>query len=73
MLGVRREGVIEAAGKLDKLGIIRYYGGMIVVLDRPNLEQMCCECYSVVKRETDRLRPRPCRVHSETAEVTAAT
>jgi CRP-like cAMP-binding protein len=65
MLGVRREGVNEAAGKLDKLGIIRYSRGKITVLDRPNLEQMCCECYSVVKQETDRLRPLPYRSQSE--------
>jgi CRP-like cAMP-binding protein len=58
MLGVRREGVTEAAGKLDKLGIIRYARGRITVLDRPGLEQRCCECYAVVKKETDRLLPR---------------
>jgi CRP-like cAMP-binding protein len=58
MLGVRREGVTESAGKLDRLGIIRYARGHITVLDRPRLEQRCCECYSVVKKETDRLLPR---------------
>jgi CRP-like cAMP-binding protein len=58
MLGVRREGVTEAAGKLQKLGIIRYARGQITVLDRPRLEQMCCECYAVVKKETDRLLPK---------------
>jgi CRP-like cAMP-binding protein len=58
MLGVRREGVTEAAGKLQKLGIIRYVRGRITVLDRPRLEQMCCECYAVVKKETDRLLPQ---------------
>jgi CRP-like cAMP-binding protein len=58
MLGVRREGVTEAAGKLDKLGVIRYARGRITVLDRPQLEQLCCECYAVVKKETDRLLPR---------------
>jgi CRP-like cAMP-binding protein len=58
MLGVRREGVTEAAGKLHKLGIIRYARGHITVLDRPKLEQLCCECYAVVKKETDRLLPR---------------
>jgi CRP-like cAMP-binding protein len=58
MLGVRREGVTESAGKLDKLGIIRYARGRITVLDRPRLEQRCCECYAVVKKETDRLLPR---------------
>jgi CRP-like cAMP-binding protein len=59
MLGVRREGVTEAAGKLHKLGIIRYGRGRITVLDRPRLEERCCECYAVVKKETDRLLPRP--------------
>jgi CRP-like cAMP-binding protein len=58
MLGVRREGVTESAGKLDKLGIIRYARGRITVLDRPRLEQRCCECYAVVKKESDRLLPR---------------
>jgi CRP-like cAMP-binding protein len=57
MLGVRREGVTEAAGKLQKLGVIRYARGQITVLDRPRLEQLSCECYGVVKRETDRLLP----------------
>ena len=57
MLGVRREGVTESAGKLQKLGIIHYSRGSITVLDRPRLEQLCCECYAVVKRETDRLLP----------------
>ena len=56
MLGVRREGVSEAAGKLQNLGVITYRRGMITVLDRPKLEKLCCECYSVVKRETDRLQ-----------------
>jgi CRP-like cAMP-binding protein len=55
MLGVRREGVTEAAGKLQKLGVIEYSRGRITVLDRPQLEQLSCECYSVVKKETDRL------------------
>ena len=59
MLGVRREGVTEAAGKLDKLGVIRYARGHITVLDRRKLEQLCCECYAVVKKEGDRLLPRP--------------
>jgi CRP-like cAMP-binding protein len=58
MLGVRREGVTEAAGKLEKLGAIRYARGRITVLDRPMLEQLCCECYAVVKKESDRLLPR---------------
>jgi CRP-like cAMP-binding protein len=55
MLGVRREGVTEAAGKLQKLGIIRYARGQITVLDRAQLEHLSCECYAVVKTETDRL------------------
>ena len=55
MLGVRREGVTEAAGKLQALGIIRYQRGHISVLDRPKLEELSCECYAVVKQETDRL------------------
>jgi CRP-like cAMP-binding protein len=60
MLGVRREGVTEAAGKLQKLGVIRYSRGKITVLDRPQLERLSCECYAVVKREADRLlAPRP--------------
>lgn len=57
MLGVRREGVTEAAGKLQKLGVIDYNRGHITVLDRPRLEQLSCECYAVVKKETDRLLP----------------
>jgi CRP-like cAMP-binding protein len=57
MLGVRREGVTEAAGKLQKAGLIRYSRGHIEVLDRPGLEQQACECYQVVKAETDRLLP----------------
>jgi CRP-like cAMP-binding protein len=55
MLGVRREGVTEAAGKLQKLGVIRYSRGHITVLDREKLERLSCECYAVVKKETDRL------------------
>lgn len=58
MLGVRREGVTDAAGKLQKLGIIRYSRGEITVIDRPKLEQHSCECYEVVKVECDRLLPR---------------
>ena len=57
MLGVRREGVTEAAGKLQKLGVIEYSRGRITVLDRPNLEKLCCECYAVVKTEINRLLP----------------
>ncbi len=55
MLGVRREGVTEAAGKLQKLGVITCGRGRIEVLDRTKLESLCCECYAVVKKETDRL------------------
>ena len=57
MLGVRREGVTTAAGKLQKLGVIRYSRGRITVLDRPKLEELSCECYAVVKHEMDRLMP----------------
>jgi CRP-like cAMP-binding protein len=55
MLGVRREGVTEAAGRLQKLGVIRYSRGRIKVLDRPRLEKLSCECYAAVRAETDRL------------------
>ena len=57
MLGVRREGVTEAAGKLQDAGVIQYSRGRIAVLDRRKLEQACCECYAVVKAEFDRLLP----------------
>jgi len=57
MLGVRREGVTEAAGKLQRAGVINYRRGHIEVLDRTKLESLSCECYAVVKRETDRLSP----------------
>lgn len=57
MLGVRREGVTEAAGKLQDLGVIKYHRGHITVLDRPRLEKLCCECYLVVKKESNRLFP----------------
>jgi CRP-like cAMP-binding protein len=55
MLGVRREGVTEAAGRLQDAGLIRLHRGTISVLDRTGLEQRACECYAVVKREADRL------------------
>jgi CRP-like cAMP-binding protein len=55
MLGVRREGVTEAAGKLQAKGIIQYSRGHITVLNRPALEALVCECYQVVKTEYDRL------------------
>jgi CRP-like cAMP-binding protein len=57
MLGVRREGVSEAAGHLHHAGLIRYQRGHITVLDRAGLERRTCECYAVVKREYDRLLP----------------
>jgi len=57
MLGVRREGVTEAALKLQTAGMIKYARGHITVLDRPGLEQRTCECYAVVKKEYDRLLP----------------
>ena len=55
MLGVRREGVTEAAGHLQRTGLIRYSRGRITVVDRPGLEKAVCECYAVVKTEFDRL------------------
>ncbi|MDK9558957.1 Crp/Fnr family transcriptional regulator [Marinobacter sp. M216] len=58
MLGVRREGVTEAAGKLQKLGVIEYKRGRITVIDRPKLESLSCECYAVVRRENERLESR---------------
>jgi CRP-like cAMP-binding protein len=57
MLGVRREGVTEAAGKLQKLGLIEYSRGRIAVFDRAGIEALSCECYAVVKRESERLLP----------------
>ena len=57
MLGVRREGVTEAAGHLQQAGLIQYRRGQITVLNRRGLEQRTCECYAVVKREYDRLLP----------------
>jgi Mn-dependent DtxR family transcriptional regulator len=57
MLGVRREGVTEAAGQLHKAGLIEYQRGHITVLDRAGLEQRTCECYGVVRKEYDRLLP----------------
>ena len=55
MLGVRREGVTEAAGHLQRAGLIHYSRGRITVLDRPGLEKAVCECYAVVKLESDRI------------------
>lgn len=57
MLGVRREGVTEAAGKLQRAGLIEYSRGHIKILNRPGLEKRVCECYKVVKAEFDRLLP----------------
>jgi len=57
MLGVRREGVTEAAGRLQHAGLIEYHRGHITVVDRPGLEARVCECYEVVKKEFDRLLP----------------
>ncbi len=59
ILGVRRESVTEAAGKLQRAGLIEYHRGLITVLDRPGLEGRVCECYQVVKTESDRLLQSP--------------
>ena len=56
ILGGRRESVTVAAGRLQDAGLIRYARGNIKILDRPGLESVVCECYSIVKRETDRLQ-----------------
>jgi Mn-dependent DtxR family transcriptional regulator len=58
MLGVRREGVTEAAANLQRDGLIRYARGHISVLDRAGLENRTCECYAVVRREYERLLPK---------------
>ncbi|MHB8347729.1 MAG: Crp/Fnr family transcriptional regulator [Acidiferrobacterales bacterium] len=68
MLGVRREGVTEAAGKLQAKKFISYNRGRITVLDRPGLEAQVCECYAVVKNEYDRLLPATLNV-LETAQT----
>jgi len=71
LLGVRREGVTEVAGKLQAAGLIQYHRGHIAVLDRAGLEARACECYGLIKRETERLLPRSLFwIHSE-AEVRA--
>ena len=57
MLGVRREGVTDVAGKLQNAGLIKYARGHITVLDRAGLEHRTCECYAVVRKEYDRLLP----------------
>jgi CRP-like cAMP-binding protein len=67
MLGVRREGVTEAAGKLQAAGLIHYSRGHITVLDRPKLEKQVCECYAVVKREMNRLLPNRTETSAEEA------
>jgi CRP-like cAMP-binding protein len=72
MLGVRREGVTEAAGKLQKLGVIQYSRGRITVIDRLQLESLSCECYAVVKRETDRLLPYPTALMQELERADSA-
>lgn len=59
MLGVRREGVTEAAGRLQRKGVIEYSRGHITVLDREKLEALSCECYAAVRQETDRLETFP--------------
>ncbi|WNV03936.1 Crp/Fnr family transcriptional regulator [Candidatus Methylospira mobilis] len=64
MLGVRREGVTEAAGKLQRARLIHYSRGHITVLNRPGLEARVCECYQVVKSEFDRLLPRGLSTHT---------
>jgi CRP-like cAMP-binding protein len=66
MIGVRREGVTEAALKLQRAGLISYARGRISVLDRAGLEQRACECYAVVKKEYDRLLPKKWRSSTST-------
>jgi CRP-like cAMP-binding protein len=67
MLGVRREGVTAAVGDLRRRGLIDHNRGWITVLDRPGLEKMSCECYAVVKAETERLLPYLDPHHHESA------
>ncbi len=72
MLGVSRGGVTEAAGRLQKLAVITHSRGHIAVVDRPRLEQLSCECYRVVKAETDRLLPQRAPLKN-TAQVIRST
>jgi CRP-like cAMP-binding protein len=69
MLGVRREGVTEAAGKLQRAGVIEYRRGRIRVLDRAHLERIACECYEVVRKEFARLLPWDTGQRASSAEV----
>lgn len=73
-LGVRREGITEAAGTLRRLGVIEYRRGHITVLNRNMLEQLSCECYAKVKQETDRLMPvdRPTLAEEDGSELATA-
>lgn len=73
MLGVRRESVTEAAGKLQHRGVIRYQRGRITVIDRPQLEALCCECYAVVRKEAIRLNPGKYVLQKVTYEPKIAT
>jgi hypothetical protein len=70
VLGVRREGVTEAAGRLQRAGLIGYSRGHIAVLDRLELEAQVCECYAVIKRDYDRLLPPENAIGSVGVHVT---
>lgn len=72
MIGFPDKGVIEAAGQLQKLGLIRYRRGHITVLDRAGLERLCCECYHVVKDEADRLTAKQDRLIAVTGPAHTA-
>ena len=73
LLGVRREGVTQAAGRLHKSGLIESGRGRITVIDRKGLEQRACECYAVVRKEYDRLLPRSQEVTEHARSVTGRT